>query len=279
MSSSATSSASIYTIGGSKNIGYFASLRLLDAGATVTFLLRNPSEFEKDSAITKYVSSGKARLVKGDALIEDDCRKGWAEASKDGPVDYMIFTVGAAPSFSLLKGGFVITPFNICTTAYLNAVSTIPANSTPNLICLSSVGIGKRSKSAIPLALKPVYAMLRHPFADKLGMERVAYHLGGMTWDEKDLGQPTTEIMGGSNWTERSGLPETGSYKNKVVVVRAAVLNDGACLSDTKENAYRATTDELGGYSISRQDTGYFVAQLCLGSWEKWGGKVVNVGY
>ncbi|KAH8824428.1 hypothetical protein DL96DRAFT_1501278 [Flagelloscypha sp. PMI_526] len=274
-----SSSATIYTLGGSKHIGYFASLRLLDAGATVTFLLRNPSVFDKDSAIQKHVSSGKARLVKGDALKEDDVKKGWTEASKDSPVDYMIFTVGGEGSFSLLKGGAVLKIFNICTQAYLNVVTTIPANSTPNLVCLSSVGIGKKSRSSVPFAIRPVYGMLSSPFADKLGMERVAYHLGGMTWDAKDLGEPSAELMGGSNWTERDGLPEGGSYKNKVIVVRAALLNDGECRSDKKENAYRATTDELGGYFISRKDTGHFVAQLCLGSWEKWGGKVVNVGY
>ncbi|KAH8817794.1 hypothetical protein DL96DRAFT_1698505 [Flagelloscypha sp. PMI_526] len=274
-----SSSVTVYTIGGSKHIGYFASLRLLDAGATITFLLRNPSVFDKDTTIQKYVSAGKARLVKGDALNEGDCRNGWVEASKDGPCQLYDFHSWRRGFILGPERGLILKPFNLCTQAYINVASTIPAQSSPNLICLSSVGMGKKSKSSIPLALRPMYGMIGSPLADKHGMERVAHHLGGITWDKNDLGEPSAEMMGGSNWTKHPGLPEVGSYKGKVIVVRAAILNDGECLADKKENAYRATTEELGGYFISRKDTGHFVAELCLGSWEKWGGKVVNVGY
>jgi hypothetical protein len=64
----------------------------------VTFLLRNPKCFEGDATIQKYVQSGKARLVQGDALNEEQVSHGWIEAGKGdrpGAVDVVLFTVGA----------------------------------------------------------------------------------------------------------------------------------------------------------------------------------------
>lgn len=106
------SAQNILALGASKNIGYFAAIRLLgepascvllpnfnscflaDAGATVTFLLRNPAVFDEDEAIKKAVAAGKAFLVKGDGLNQDDVARAWAEATSHGHVDTLLFTVG-----------------------------------------------------------------------------------------------------------------------------------------------------------------------------------------
>jgi NAD(P)-dependent dehydrogenase (short-subunit alcohol dehydrogenase family) len=114
----------VLTIGGSRNIGYYSSVRLLSAfpfpsfsftcphvfwvekGATVTFLLRNTAVFDQDKVIQEYVKSGKANLVKGDALVKDDCKKAWEEAEKaehKGGVDILLFTVG------MLKTPFLLS--------------------------------------------------------------------------------------------------------------------------------------------------------------------------
>jgi len=87
----------VLAVGASRNIGYYASLRLLEKGATVTFLLRSPSAFDGDSTIQGYVASGKAHLVKGDGLKTDDVRHSWEVAQSlgtDGRVDLVVFTVG-----------------------------------------------------------------------------------------------------------------------------------------------------------------------------------------
>lgn len=72
-------------------------------GATVTFLLRNPSCFDQDEDIRAFVQKGKVRIVKGDALVKEDVRKGWKIAGQavagssqelDGQVDVLLFTVG-----------------------------------------------------------------------------------------------------------------------------------------------------------------------------------------
>ena len=70
-------------------------------GSTVTFLLRNPAVFNGDEAIQTYVKSGQARLVKGDALVHEDIKRLWAEASSERPVDLLLFTLGfSTPSTS-----------------------------------------------------------------------------------------------------------------------------------------------------------------------------------
>jgi len=103
----------VLSIGGSRHIGYHSALRFLGeplndpvvafrliicvpigGGSTVTFLLRNPAVFDGDEAIHTYVKSGKARLVKGDALVQEDVNRLWAEASSERAVDLLLFTLG-----------------------------------------------------------------------------------------------------------------------------------------------------------------------------------------
>jgi hypothetical protein len=64
-------------------------------GATVTYLLRNPSVFDNDADLQPFLSNGKARIVKGDALVKNDVVRTWSEATRDStPVDYLLFTPG-----------------------------------------------------------------------------------------------------------------------------------------------------------------------------------------
>jgi len=103
-------SENVLVLGGSRNIGYHAAVRLLGgflpsrcglsliritaAGATVTFLLRSTSVFDNDEVVQSYVKSGKARLVKGDGLVKDDVKRAWEESGRDRLVDTVVFTVG-----------------------------------------------------------------------------------------------------------------------------------------------------------------------------------------
>lgn len=57
----------------------------------MTFLLRSPSVFDGDATIQRYVKSGHARLLKGDATFEADVQRAWDKA---GVVDAVIFSVG-----------------------------------------------------------------------------------------------------------------------------------------------------------------------------------------
>lgn len=70
-------------------------------GATVVFLLRNPKVFDDDASVKPYLDSGKAILVKGDALSADDVANAWKKAAEvTGRVDFVIFSVGMSSSQS-----------------------------------------------------------------------------------------------------------------------------------------------------------------------------------
>jgi hypothetical protein len=76
--------------------------------------MRNPAAFESDEAMQKYVQSGTARVVRGDATAPDDVRKAWEAAAKgperEGEIDLVLLTIGRlfvyptlSPSNNLMK--------------------------------------------------------------------------------------------------------------------------------------------------------------------------------
>ena len=51
--------------------------------------------FDDDAVIKPYLDSGRAILVKGDALSADDVASAWKKAAQvNGRIDYVIFSVG-----------------------------------------------------------------------------------------------------------------------------------------------------------------------------------------
>ncbi|KAJ7772675.1 hypothetical protein DFH07DRAFT_1057458 [Mycena maculata] len=265
----------VLAFGASRNIGYFAAVRLLEQSATVTFLLRSPSVFDGDSTIQKYVQSGHARLIKGDALDEADTRRAWSEA---GTVDAVIFSVGTYPSSFSLTKGMLINPHNLCTRCMVNVLSTMPTSTSatpPKFVVVSSTGLTPAAFKALPLLLKPLYATLGGPHRDKVGMERVIAHCAGWAWDPKNDSEPTIDLMG-EGWMER--VPVPGSLD--VLVVRAGFLTDGPCKADKgKGKGYRVSEEETGGYTISRKDVAHFVVDALTRRWDEFSKKRVNLTY
>ncbi|KAF7365159.1 NAD(P)-bd-dom domain-containing protein [Mycena venus] len=265
----------ILSVGGSRNIGYLSAIRLLEQGSTVTFLLRSPSTFDGDATIQKYVKSGHARLVKGDATIEADTQRAWDQA---GIVDAVVFTVGAYPSFSITKG-LVQMPHDLCTQCILNVLCTMPtyANAPqPKLVVLSSTGLGPAAHKALPLALKPLYSMIISiPHRDKIGMERAIAHCAGWSWDHKTDGKVPADILR-EGWTERKGLPARGNLRH-ALVIRAGLLTDGDCVADkvagTRKKSYRVSEKELGGYTISRKDVAHLIVDALTRRWNEFDNK------
>ncbi|KAK0482650.1 hypothetical protein IW261DRAFT_1468997 [Armillaria novae-zelandiae] len=270
--------SNVLVIGGSRNIGYYTALRLLAAGSTVTFLLRSTNVFNDDTQVQEYVKSGKAFLVQGDALKQSDVQNVWAEASKHGDVNVVLFTVGGTPKFHPIKGA-VITPENLVTQCFLNLICTIPHTATPKFVVISSMGLTRESHARLPLLWKPLYGyLLAGPHKDKMGMERAIAHCAGWDWNTKDDGEPDEKIMGPA-WRERAGLPAAGSMKN-IMVVRPALLTDGACLADDSDKpAYRVSDKEIKGYTISRKDVAHFVADAVSNRWNDFVNKRVTVVY
>ncbi|KAG8947124.1 hypothetical protein FRC04_010975 [Tulasnella sp. 424] len=260
----------VLAIGASRNIGYFATLNLLKAGNTVVFQLRNVSAFDDDAEMQPFVKSGQAKLVKGDALVQEDARTAWTEANADGvPVDVVLLTVGGAAKFTLTKG-FVINPPNLCTSALVNILSVIPhdLSTQPKIVAVTSNGITAKSHQGIPFLAKGFYALITVPHADKLGMEKAIHWSAGWPWKEE---QPEAHILP-QGWQEQLG-GKPGWLKS-VVVVRPAILTDGE-----EVGKYKVGQEIPGLWTVSRKDVGHFISNDVLKDWSKWEGKAVSVGY
>ncbi|KIY66660.1 hypothetical protein CYLTODRAFT_398392 [Cylindrobasidium torrendii FP15055 ss-10] len=274
----------VLVFGGSRNIGYYSALRFLRQGASVNFMLRSTSVFDDSAShaeLQTYIKSGKAKLLKGDALVNTDVKSAYEAASACSPVDLVLFTVGGIPEFSLTKG-FVLNPPDLVSKCFLNVICSIPTDS-PNLKCIfiSSSGLTKKShRAAVPGLFKPLYShFLAGPHRDKIGMERVLAYCTGWSWEAED--GEATDVLG-TDWRERTGLPAPGSLEN-VLVIRPALLTDGECVAetDTKGKApYRIALDaDLKGYTISRKDVSHLVAVAATEKWNEYKNKIVGIVY
>lgn len=268
----------VLVIGGSRNIGYYSAIRLLALGATVTFLLRSPHVFEQDDTIQRYIKEGKARLVQGDALVKSDIRRAWSEAQHQDarPVDFLIFTVGGTPNFSLTKG-FTITPPNLVTQSLINVLETLPSPH-PKIITISSAGLTHASHKSLPFLLKPVYGyLISEPHKDKCGAEEVISHSAGWEWDARDS---AGDNILGVGWTSR--VPNTGELKS-IVVIRPALLTDGECRADVQgkgSEAYRVKEGDLErSWTVSRKDVAHFLVEVVVRHWQEWEGKCASIAY
>ncbi|KAK2464539.1 hypothetical protein APHAL10511_003446 [Amanita phalloides] len=282
------SELNVLLLGGSRNIGYHAAIRLLASGATVTFLLRSTTVFDKDETMQSYIQSGKARLVKGDGLVKDDVQRAWEESGRDRPVDTVLFTVGGTPKLHIMKGA-VIDPPNLCTQCLLNTLTTMPKPSEanpnwPRMIVITSIGLTPSSHRSLPLLLRPVYSyLLEHPHNDKLGAERLLFHCMGRPWPN-DAPEPRQDIIG-PDWPNSEGLPKFGTFAN-ILIVRPALLTDGNCMADKNQASgkvdkkpYKVGEEELSGYTISRKDVAHFVVEDALMNWDRYCGTISVVAY
>ncbi|KAI0820179.1 hypothetical protein BC628DRAFT_1423116 [Trametes gibbosa] len=275
-----------FVLGGSKNIGYYAAVRLLDQGASVTFLLRKTSAFDDDEKIQSYVSKGKARLVSGDALNIEDVQKGWAAALElgNGSIDVVLSSIGSLPNFSFTKGLVLPIP-DLCTRSLLNLFRTLPESlrapgAQPRIIVVTSRGITHAAHKTLPAPLRAFYThALAGPHEDKYGAERVLAHCLGDRWTEVE---PKETILP-SGWKTLSGLPAEGEFR-RILVMRPALLTDGVCKGDEESKKgkapYKAVAGEItGGYTVSRRDIAHFIVQEALQNWSKWEGKGAVVVY
>lgn len=266
----------VLAIGASRHIGYHASVSLLQQGHSVFIAVRNPSVLENDPVVQPFIASGQAKLVKCDALVEDDMRRAWSVALEDEkPVDAVLFTVGApGAKFSLTKG-FVIDPINLCTTGFINTLSTYPSSHPkPRVIAISSLGVTAASHSGTALPIRAFFKLIWVPHRDKLGMHRVAAYASGRPWSEEDKNRLGNESdLFPEGWQNKVAEGSWGS--DKIIVIQAALLTDGV---ETKK--YRVGGDDLSGlYTISRRDVAHLITDGLLKNWADYQGGEVSIGY
>ena len=154
----------------------------------------------------------------------------------------------------------------------------------PNIIAISSSGVTRAGHQKLPLLLKPFYGyLLAVPHADKCGAEEILAYCAGWEWEAEDC--PGAEVLG-RDWKLDAELPIPATLKN-VVVVRPALLTDGACRADawkegeheSNKGPYKFEEDLAGRWTISRKDVAHFVVEKVVRHWDDWKGKRVSVAY
>ncbi|KAH7345685.1 hypothetical protein B0J17DRAFT_764280 [Rhizoctonia solani] len=120
----------VLLFGAFRNTGYFVAQCLLGKGHTCTLLLRKPEAIESDPFMSDYIKNGKAKLVRGDGLVQEDVQKVWNVASSEGQVDLVFFGIGGEPTFSLTKG-YVINPLDLTARSMSVLLSVLQSSTTP----------------------------------------------------------------------------------------------------------------------------------------------------
>ena len=217
-----------------------------------------------------YIESGKATLVKGNAMSFDDVSAAWKTASSQGTVDLVLFTVGGTQgSFSITKG-VVMTPHNVCTEAILATQRAIVQSGAPvpKFVVMSSTGLTRQSKAVMPLLLRPLYGWALHlAHEDKRGLEAVIHHGIGIPYEE---GETPGEAILPAGWKE--SLPAAGWAKHSVII-RASLLTSGEVTGK-----YRAAVGDFKSWKVTRKDVAHFIAEELLVNWDKYDGNIVTVG-
>ncbi|KAL0569517.1 hypothetical protein V5O48_012447 [Marasmius crinis-equi] len=208
-------------------MGSFSALRLLDRESTVTFVLRNSACFDEDERIQGFLSSGKAYLVKGDALVRSDVQKRWEAAEKKGgrKIDILLLTEEPhrfpSPKASTSSQPTSLPSLSPTAQSFLNTLSTIPKAqldppAQPKLVVVSSAGVTKDSHTVLLSLLKPLYSTIPVPRNDELGLEHLAHYSAGWSWNERDASR---EVLP-ADWHKQENFasPGFGTLKDIMVV-------------------------------------------------------------
>lgn len=130
------------------------------------------------------------------------------------------------------------------------------------------------------MLLKPFYSnFLAVPHADKRGVEEVLAYCAGWEWEVGD--SPGEEVLG-REWEAGGEVPGPGTVKN-VLVIRPALLTDGACRADAQgqgKEPYKVEEGDLSGrWTVSRKDVAHFVVERVIKHWDDWKWKRVSIAY
>jgi len=276
----------VLAIGASRNIGYHTTLYLLSAGNRVTFLLRRTTVFDGDVRVQEYVKSGLAKLVSGDGTSKEDVRRAWDTAAENGPVDYIISSVGGSGSFSLTKGIVLDNP-RLCSEALyalLSNYSPTDVNSFEHtkLILVTSHGFTPKSRKALPCALRTLYDLiLATPRLDKRTMEHfMAYcspNSESYACNEQEVEVQKKNGFLFDGW--ENGL-ENGRWLDGMIIRPAMLTNGKSKCESGGYGAIRTGPEDLpNAWSISRADVGWFIANKAMKEWDDWRGKAVSLAY
>jgi hypothetical protein len=259
----------------------------------VTIVLRSPAVLQEDPAFKQYLENERVKLIKGDAMNENDVLEAWKDANSSVPVDLVFFSLGPFPllcfpkidlltfayegpatKFKLFQGFVADTP-NVSTMSFLHtmrAVAQTIAESTtsvPRIVVISAKSVTPGALALNPAPVRLIIGwVLRAPNLDKRGMEAIAFHGLGKDYEE---GMTPGEPILPNGWKDT--LPPAG-WAKRTVIVRPPELTDGPATGK-----YRASAKDFLVRRISRRDLGSYIAGPLEDRWDDFAGEVIAVGY
>ncbi|KAK8062188.1 hypothetical protein PG997_014285 [Apiospora hydei] len=234
--------------GASGGTGLSALKYTLKAGHQCVALCRYPAKL---TSLFPPETTPNLRVVGGNAKNATDVTKCLLKSDGTSLVDEIVFTVGAKPILHKLT----IDDPSVCRVAMacvLQAVADLRTNQgatgQPHIVACSTTGLSKHGRD-YPIAFYPIYGwMLKVPHEDKEAMEESLRNSG-----------------------------ET------YTIVRPSLLTDGETEKNIRvgvEDYEKGRLSEAIGYTISREDTGKWIAQhLLLQKDASYANKAVMVTY
>ena len=203
----------------------------LQAGYDCTALCRTPSKLTtmlREKSVPQSAIDAHLHITTGNVLQVPDVKSNLTLNGR--PADIIISGIGIT-SFAELR-----QPTNLCETAVRNIISALselkPAKK-PLLIALSSTGITQgQTPRDLPLLMVPMYALLKHPHADKIRMEKAVEEYVASSGEECTI----------------------GGY----VFVRPSLLMDGKSKGSQKVRV-GVESQPAVGYTINRNDVGLWL--------------------
>ena len=246
--------------GASTGVGLSALRYSLAGGCRCIALCRDPSKL---TTVLSPETTPNLEVVQGnahDAAAVARCLR----TADGGLVDAVVFTIGAR----FVASKMTLEDPHVCERgieAVLKAMTEIrqqlgpgaKQSKTPHVIVCSTTGISRLGRDT-PLAFVPLYSLgLKVPHADKLAME-----------------DKLVKAATGSN----------GETEYTYTMVRPSLLVDGeterAVRVGVEDPAAGTRESRAIGYTISREDTGKWVAQnLVLNTNPAYLGKAVTITY
>ncbi|KAK8030149.1 hypothetical protein PG993_011440 [Apiospora rasikravindrae] len=218
--------------GASGGTGLSALKYTLKAGHQCIALCRYPAKL---TSLFPPETTPNLRVVEGNAKNPTDVTKCLLKSDGTSLIDEIVFTVGAKPILHKLA----IDDPSVCRVAMacvLQAVADLRNNrgatGRPHIVACSTTGMSKHGRD-YPIALWPIYGwMLKVPHEDKHAMEE-ALRNSGETY----------------------------------TIMRPSLLTDGETDKPIRvgvEDFKEGRLSKAIGYTISREDTGKWIAQHLL---------------
>jgi NAD(P)-dependent dehydrogenase (short-subunit alcohol dehydrogenase family) len=241
----ATNHKTVAFLGASTGVGLAALKHTIAAGHQCIALCRVPSKltsiFPPETTLNLQIVHGNAH----DIAAVSKC----LVTEKGKLVDEIIFTVGGAFSFSKMS----IDDLDVCRKAIATVLEVLTqlrssgATGKPHIVVFSSTGISRFGRDT-PLAMVPLYYLLKVPHKDKEAME-------------------TCLVESEESYTIIHASMLVNGETNKKIRVGIEDLKTGR-------------ESQAIGYTISREDAGKWIADnLVLQLDRKYVNKIVMVTY